>query len=167
MAACACSVGNTNTGELSCKGLMGIARKLIVVNKYDSTGARNGIDVSGGTVLNQAYVDALINNTDASKRWYPTPLLDNVEDLKGDSLTETLNSTEELFISEGVRNFTGVMVKETPKMLGILKSMRCVNNAVYIVDKEGKPTGEMSADGNTLYPVDVSSYLGCNVNQNN
>ena len=157
MAACECSSGNSNTGIVSCKAMMSVTRKLIVVQKYDSTGARNGIDVSGVTTLDQAYVTALINQTDATKRWFPLPKVDNVEDTKGDSKTETANSDEVFFISEGARTFTGVMFKETPQSLAQVKAMRCVDNAVFIVDRLGNLIGELSDDLKTLYPVDVNS----------
>lgn len=153
---CICGGGNSNSGILSCRGLMGVGRKLIVVQKYNSLGVRNSIDVTGATTIDQAFFDALVNQADVSKRFYPLPLMDNIEDVKGDSLKETLNSNEELFISEGIRTFTGVMVEQSAKFLSVLKSMRCTNNAVYIIDKGGKLIGELSDDGTLLYPIDVS-----------
>lgn len=136
---------------------MAVTRKLIVVQKYDSTGVRNFIDVGAGhAAIDQAYFDALINHTDESKRIFPLPKLDNVDDVKGDPTSETLNSQEILPISDGIRTFTGVMVKESAKMVEVLEAMRCVNNAVYMIDKEGKLIGEMSSDGTKLYPVDVA-----------
>ena len=156
MAQCSCSAGNSNTGTLSCKQMIGVARKLIVVQKTDSTGTRNSIDITGSTNLDQAFFDALVNNSDTSKRWYPLPNVDNVEDVTSDPLTETLNSQEVLYIKQGIRTWSGVMVQETPKTYGDLVAMQCVDNAVYVIDSEGQLIGEVSSDGTKLYPLDIT-----------
>ena len=151
MRACNCSSSFANTGTPSCKNLFAVARKLILVPTYDSTGARNKI--AAGDTINAAYYSAAINNADTTKRWYPTPLIDNIEDVRAEPIIETLASQKKLFIQDGVRTFKGMIVMESNILIDKLSAFKCKDFSAYIIDKDRNLIG--SYDGTDLYPVQV------------
>jgi hypothetical protein len=121
-----------------------------MVPKFDSTGALNKITLPA--TLNAAYFTALINNVDRSKRWYPLPKFVNVATPKGESVYETFEDQSKKFVSEGVRTLTAVLPAFNPNYLSVLKSGRCADMAVYIVDKNGALVGLTNGEANVLYP---------------
>lgn len=153
MSFCSCKNGLSNTGTPACESIQSVTKKLIYLPLRNSAGVRNGIDITD--VIDQTYLDARINDSDESQRWYPTPYIENVEDTKGDSVFESLNSGSNIFIQEGPRTFTGVHIKASSQFLGKLKSGRCVDFGVYLIDIDGNLTGSVSTDGTKLYPVAV------------
>lgn len=152
---CSCgTLGFSNTGTPGCQTIASVARKLIFVPYFNEAGDVNSIALSPAPALDKAWFDAKIV-ADADKRWYPTPLIDNVVDERGDDITEGLDSGKEIFIQEGQRTFTGVMIKQSTTFLGKLKSMRCGSLGVFIIDKEGNLIGSINAAGDELQPIRV------------
>ena len=155
MADCSCTSKYSNSGTPNCLGdLIGAARKLILVSRYDNTGALNKVSLPA--TLNQAFFDALINNTDRSKRWYPLPKFVNVTMPKEDSVFETFEDGSKKFVREGVRTFTAVLPGTGPQYLSVLKSARCSDMAVYIVDKNGALVGLTNGEPDVLYPFAIN-----------
>ena len=150
MSACKCNVSLSNTGKSSCEPIANVIKKIIIVNIYDSTGAKNFVDTTA--TFNAAYFTGKLNETDASKRWFPTPSILNVTSAKADSVFETFADTSKIFIHEGVRSFEGVMPNLSPAYLGKLKSVRCAEVGIYIVDKDGSLIGATTEAGK-LYPI--------------
>jgi hypothetical protein len=101
--------------------------------------------------------DDLINEPDASKRWFPLPYFENVELPKADSQFEEANSGRMVFLRQGKRSFSGELWAEdsTPTLLGKLQNNRCVDFGVYIVDVNGNLVG--SKVGTDLYPIPVDN----------
>lgn len=153
MSFCNCNYGLGNTGLPGCESLQSVTRKLILVPLYKSDGTRNSIAKTD--VIDEAYLIARLNDVNESARWYPTPEVDNVENTKADSLFESLNSGKNVFIQEGVRSFSGVFIKQGPTFLGKLKTGRCVDFGVYMIDIDGNLFGYISKDKQELYPIAV------------
>jgi len=99
----------------------------------------------------------LINEADASKRWFPLPNFENVELPKADSQFEEANSGRMVFLRQGKRSFAGELWAEdsTPTLLGKLQNNRCVDFGVYIVDVTGNLVGSKVNGG--LYPIAVDN----------
>jgi hypothetical protein len=116
-------------------------------------GTLNGIDLSAPLPT----WNSLINEPDASKRWFPLPAFENVELPKAESQFEEANSGRMAFLREGKRSFTGELWGEdsTPTLLGKMKAGRCVNFGVYVVDVTGNLIG--SKVGGYLYPIPVDN----------
>lgn len=150
---CSCPEGLLNLGTPSCDGVQSVTKKLIYVPIRNSAGVRNSI--LSTDVIDEAFLTAKINHADETQRWYPSPFIENVEDVKGDSTFESLNSGKNIFIQEGVRTFNGVHIKQGSTFLGKLKSGRCVDFGVYMIDIDGSLIGSISTDGLELYPVAV------------
>lgn len=151
---CDCGAGLSNTGN-GCSPIMKTAKMLIAVPIYDNDGTRNGITLAD--TLNQAYFDALINQIDVSKRWFPYPQMKNVEDVRGDNKTETFKDQSQLFVSEGIRSFKAWIVglDATTVIKGKIEAGRCVKMGFFIIDLDGNLIGNISADGLTLYPIRI------------
>lgn len=153
MKMCDCSLSYTNTGTPDCKTLMAVAKKLILVPTFDSTGARNKI--AAGATLNAAYFVALIDQADKSKRWYPLPEVTNVEDMRGEPVYETLADGKKVFVSDANRTFKAWLIKQPAQLKAKLDQWRCLSMSVFVVDKEGNLIGK--TDGTDFYPVAVDN----------
>lgn len=154
---CSCSFGLANTGW-DCSPVMGVTQKLIFVPYYDSTGVQNYMDLS--TTLNQAYFTALINQSDATKRWYPTPEILEVKNLRGDPTVQDFANGSKIFVKQGTRNIEGMMVDKlaTPNMDRAMNSLRCTGDlGVFLVTKDSAIVGVPSSDRTKLYPIKIDS----------
>jgi hypothetical protein len=153
MAGCNCNAGLGNTGRPGCVPIQSVTSKLIMVPLNANDGTLNGIDLSAPLPT----WNSLVNEPDASKRWFPLPAFENVELPKAESQFEEANSGRMAFLREGKRSFTGELWGEdsTPTLLGKMKAGRCVNFGVYVVDVTGNLIG--SKVGGYLYPIPVDN----------
>ena len=153
MIGCDCNAGLSNTGRPNCVPIFGITSSLIIVPIYANDGTKNGIDLASAL---PTWSD-LVNEDDASKRWFPLPAFENVELPKADSLFEEANSGRQVYLRQGKRSFAGELWAEdsTPTFLGKLAKSRCVDFGIYIVDVLGNLIG--SQEGGYLYPIPVDN----------
>lgn len=153
MIGCNCNAGLSNTGRPNCVPIFGITSSFIMVPLVANDGTRNGIDLSATLPV----WNDLVNQADASKRWFPLPSFENVELPKADSLFEEANSGRMVFLRQGKRSFAGELWAEdsTPTLLGKLQRNRCVDFGMYIVDVNGNLVG--SEEGGYLYPIPVDN----------
>jgi hypothetical protein len=153
MAGCNCNAGLGNTGRPGCVPIQSVTSKLIMVPLTANDGTLNGIDLSAPLPT----WNSLVNEADASKRWFPLPAFENVELPKAESQFEEANSGRMAFLREGKRSFSGELWGEdsTPTLLGKMKAGRCVGFGVYVVDVQGNLIG--SKVGGYLYPIPVDN----------
>ena len=147
---CKCNSGLSNTGQPNCITLQSVTSRLILVPLKDATGALNKVSLT--TFPTWA---SLFNELDATKRWYPLPVFENVEMAKADSTFEEAPSGRKVFIKSGKRSFAGELWSQTPTFLAKLESNRCSDFGFYIVDVNGSLVG--SKVGNDLYPIPVDN----------
>lgn len=150
---CKCESGLSNTGTPNCVTLQSVTSKLIMLPLEDSTGTRNFIDLT--TAPTVASITALINQSDATKRWFPLPVFEKVELPKADSTFEEAPSGRKLFIKQGKRSFSGELWNGSTQLLGKIQDNRCVEFGVFIVDVNGNLVG--SKEGTKLYPIPVDN----------
>lgn len=150
---CNCNSGLSNTGRPNCVPLQSVTSKMIMVPLKANDGSLNYIDLTAPLPT----WDDLINEVDASKRWFPLPNFENVELPKADSQFEEANSGRMVFLRQGKRSFSGELWAEdsTPTLLGKLQNNRCVDFGVYIVDVNGNLVGSKVNGG--LYPIPVDN----------
>lgn len=150
---CNCNAGLSNTGRPNCVPIQSVTSKLILVPLKANDGSSNFIDLTAPV---PTWSD-LVNEVDASKRWFPTPGFENVELPKADSQFEEANSGRMVFLRQGKRSFSGELWAEdsSPTLLSKLQNNRCVDFGVYIVDVNGNLVGSKVADG--LYPIPVDN----------
>lgn len=152
---CNCNVGLSNTGKPNCVPVQSVTSKLILVPLVSNAGVTNKINLTAPFVA--PVWSALVNNPDASLRYYPLPNFENVELAKADTVFEEANSGKMAFLRQGKRSFAGELwaSDSTPTFLGKLASGRCVEFGVFIVDVNGSLIG--SKVGNYLYPITVDN----------
>lgn len=150
---CNCNMGLSNTGRPNCVPIQSVTSKMIMVPLKDSTGADNFIDLSSALPT----WSTLINEADASKRWFPLPVFENVDLPKADSTFDEANSGRMVFIRQGKRSFAGELWAEdsSPTLLGKLQNNRCVDFGVYLIDVNGNLVGSKVGEG--LYPIPVDN----------
>lgn len=150
---CNCNSGLSNTGRPNCLPIQSVTSKLILTPLKANDGTLNGIDLTAPVPV----WDNLINEVDASKRWFPLPAFENVELAKADSQFEEANSGRMAFLRQGKRSFAGELWAEdsSPQLLAKLQNNRCIDFGVYIVDVNGNLVG--SKIGDFLYPIPVDN----------
>lgn len=134
---CKCDVGLSNTGT-ACTPIQSVQKKIVVVPYRDSNGNVNEIDVNA-TTFDSAYFTARVNDTDRTKRWFPLPQMKNIVDERGDDIREEFEDGTSVFIQQGARTFTGVVIEEwgnSPQFLAKLRDVSCVEVGVFIIDKD-------------------------------
>jgi hypothetical protein len=159
---CDCNASLQNSGVPNCVYIPNVTYKLWVTPTFDSTGAKNYIDTTA--TLDATFFDDLLNagrsgatNTDDKQRLYPIGAFKNVEDVRGDDITESFNDNDIAFIQEGTRTFTGVIIdRASPTLLGKMKSWRCSQISAYIIDIDGNIYGNGS-EADKLYPFRLNS----------
>ena len=154
MALCLCSLTLGNTGTPSKQTIAAVTKKVVFVPLYADDGTRNS--VASTDTLNLAYFTALVNNADASKRWYPTPEIKNITDERADPTVETFTDNTTAIAAQGVRSFLGLANNMGGVFLSKLQAIKCNKVGVYFIDECGKLVGTVSADGLSLYPVAIS-----------
>lgn len=150
---CNCNAGLANTGRPNCLPIQSVTSKLIMVPLTANDGTANYLDLTSPL---PTWSD-LINEADASKRWFPLPNFENVELPKADSQFEEASSGRMVFLRQGKRSFSGELWAEdsSPTLLSKLQNNRCVDFGVYIVDVNGNLVG--SKQGTGLYPIPVDN----------
>jgi hypothetical protein len=152
MASCTCTLTNANTGTPNKQPIEKVGKKIYLQQLIADDGTVNEIDCAG--TLDQAALDALINNADDSKRLYPLPLIDNIEDVRADAILETLNSGQNIKVQDGTRTFTGVIVSQGPVFLGQLENWSCGKFGAYAIDDCGAMIGNGATAGK-LRPIRI------------
>lgn len=158
---CSCLEVLGNTGQSNCPALFKVMKKAFIVPTFDSTGARNKIDKN--TVLSQAVLDAYINNTDKSVRWYPTPDFDSVTGERSESVFHTAPSGRKVKVKDGTRTVNAQLWQQDAVMLDQLSALNCRDWSMYIVDSVGSIRGSVrTGDTTNLYPIriDKASFDG-------
>lgn len=154
-ALCSCGVSLQNTGTPGCIPIRDVTKQIILVPLVANDGTENYIDPAD--TLNSAYFTALFNQSDDSKRWYPVGPFKNVTSERADPIKETFEDGSSVFIRQGVRNFSAMILKGGPELLSQLNSNRCSTFGAYIVDASGSITGKIKNGDGYLYPIEIQA----------
>lgn len=143
-----------NSGRTACDSIPSVMQGGFFVFTNDSTGAKNKIALTD--TINDAYITALINQTDATKRWYPTGTLENIGGERAEPVFAEANSGRKIRLRDGIRNVTAEMWEEGSSLLQEWEKAGCPQISYYFVDDEGKLVGMVinPEDGN-LYPIKI------------
>jgi len=147
---CQCAGTPINPGMSGCLPMVSRTKFYIFVNRTDSTGALNSI--AAGTVLNQAYVTARLNDVDTTKRWLITPEIFGLESPPAEMETED---------RDGIPVPTGEQIKQpttyhhskeeaNPALIAFYDSITCEDKAVYAITRTGQVAGMNDGNGNLL-----------------
>jgi hypothetical protein len=151
MADCLCGTGLGNLGLSSCVVNRNVTNKLFFVPVYDSTGVKNKLDLTG--TINEATITALINQSDASKRWYLSPVFENVVKATADTTFEEAPSQRKKRIKAGKKSFSAEHWDVSPQLEGKYNEYLCGGWGVIELDIDGNLIGKKV--GTDLYPIPV------------
>ena len=151
MADCLCGTGLGNLGLSSCVVNRNVTNKLFFVPVYDSTGVKNKLDLTG--TINEATIIALINQSDASKRWYLSPVFENVVKATADTTFEEAPSQRKKRIKAGKKSFSAEHWDVSPQLEGKYNEYLCGGWGVIELDIDGNIIGKKV--GTDLYPIPV------------
>ncbi len=151
---CACNGSILNTGTPNKQRVVASGVGLIAVRMKADDGTLNQILASD--VIDQAYVDAKINEEDDSKRWYPIGNFRNEEDTRADPITETFSDGGSVITQQGVRTYVGWLINFAPAYVGVLESLKCFDFGLFVIDSCGAITGSISKDKTALRPIRVN-----------
>jgi len=164
MSASFCGCGgstNGNTGTVTGKGVtFKKTVSMILVQKYDSTGALNEIKESDfvNGVLPESFKDDMIYNSDPSKRWHPINQLETVDSVRGDralSSAETGENTQTTAVA--IRPFSAMVSYGGCVFLRNLERFACDQLAVFLIDNCGTLKGEVKrTDLTNLRPLAIA-----------
>lgn len=153
---CICNNGLSNTGLPLCVKVQKVIKKFVFVPLVADDGTLNYVNPA--STLDSSWVQALINNTDKSKRWFPTPEIKNIDTPKENPVYESYNDASSNFIREGVRKFEGLIPLCPPMYKSKLESVRCNqgNVGIYLIDLEGNLVGLTNGSDSYLYPIPIN-----------
>jgi len=132
---CSCDAGKQNVQASRCKNLEQIARRLIIVPEFKADGTK--YEFATVATVTSANMISAINAADIDNRIFPIAKMEQVEEMRAESMVQEFNSGNLAKIDDGKREFTGLIPYGDPILLKKLKSWSCQKFGVYIVDKNG------------------------------
>lgn len=155
MALSVCATTFNNSGTINCAPVMQDARKLIFVPTFAADGTRNKI--SNTAIFTQVTMQALIDQADPTKRWYPTPELENVKSERAASTFETGSTGRRYKAKPGIRSYSFDVMNQWGLYQAVFESFACADMSVYIVDAFGQLIGmNQETDDGYMYPIRIS-----------
>lgn len=155
---CSCGTGGQNTGQPSCVPQIERVAMLVLVRTFADDGTRNKINASDfvAGVLPDTFVEAKINHADRSKRWFITPKINSVTDVRSEPITFDVDGIP-MQISQGTRTFLGSYYAKlgSPKFAGVLNSFNCQDMSYFEITVDGAILG--IDNGTEMLPIDIES----------
>ncbi|MHC5059128.1 MAG: hypothetical protein ACYTKD_31120, partial [Planctomycetota bacterium] len=128
--------------------------KKIFVPIFAADGTRNKILASD--TLDQAYIDARINDPDPTKRWYPVGEFVTYTSERAAPTLETFANNQSNVTEEGARVITLQLNDYPAKDKRKLDALACGRFGEFQIDKCGNLRGIENADQSELYPIEVN-----------
>jgi hypothetical protein len=138
---CRCAGQPLNPGQAGCIPMAGRDKYLILFDYINSDGDYNG--VPAGTVLNQAWITAKLNETDMTKRWYIFPEIFSLEAGVPENETEEIDGIPFPTGEEIKQPFSYSHVKEeaTPSLKAVYDSLKCRDLGMLTITISGQLAG--------------------------
>jgi hypothetical protein len=133
MSDCVCGATLQNTGTPDCPNVIEIARHLILVPELAANGTENRVLAANG--FTPANLTPKLDASDRKDRFYPILNIENVEDVRGETVYEEMNSGKRAQVRKGFRTFTGFILDADPVLLEKLQSFGCTRFGAYVIDK--------------------------------
>ena len=155
MADCLTGFGNTGFYE-TCDSNFKVMRGAFILKTTDDDGDLNLIPY--GTEIDQAYLDARINDPDPSTRWYPVMDIEEAVSARAEATFYTAGSGAKEFVKQGARDLSFEIRKQGSEYLGQIKACSCEALSFFAVDAEGKIRGKILDKTNPesdLYPIKI------------
>jgi len=154
---CDCSaVVFGNTGENPCKQIQDVARHIGLTFTKDASGASKVYDIATQLAAFTG-MKALIDNPAPAERVYWLTELENVTNLREDSVFQTFNSGRQAKVRDGFKNFVGMLVAAPYEMLGEIKALSCKALSALVMDKSDNLIGYKGGTSADLKPIRINT----------
>ena len=151
---CECDAGLGNLGTPFCFPKFGIGRRRIYVPIFDSTGTRNSIDPA--VDIDDAFILSRINDTDATKRWYLSPVHKNQTNERDESEFEEFEDGSKFKLRTGIRKISLIFAEQDTTFLSKLEANECVDYGEFIISDNESIMGIKGAGG-LLFPIEIQA----------
>lgn len=168
MGKCNCNTGLFNLQPAGCIVKPSVTRKFVFVEYFKEDGTVNGIDLS--SAFGETQIDALINQTDKSLRWYLTDSVSNFTTERADPNTEAIDNVNYI-TSQGARTMGADFLGSSAELANKINSNNCVELGVYLIDEDNGLSGivnrdlyldpirlERNAFGKIVFPTEASIF---------
>ena len=143
---CSCTSGITNFGQPPCVDSFSPDARLVFVQYYDNLGAVNSIKSTD--TLDASFFEEKINigtedfGGDISQRWYLTETINSVEGERAESVKQEVDGIS-FNVKQGLRSYSGTFYGgiASPKYVGALRSLGCLQMGYFIIDTNGAIIG--------------------------
>jgi len=156
---CTCDTPLGNTGRPACQKKYLVVKDLILTPLIGSAGTANTYDVSAGEPT-LSTIQADLNAADPLDRIYPIRGIENVENVRDESIFQEFNSGKKVKVREGFKTFTGFVPNVDPVYVGKVKSAGCSAIGAFRLDTAGNfQFSARKSDGivTTAYPIEIDS----------
>lgn len=143
MSECVCGQGIKNTGTPTCMDIFGTMNRPWFAKRVNNAGVKNNIDLTGG-VYDQAFFEALVNETDNSSRWFPIPAVENYDWNPTDSENETTSNGNIYKLRNGVIEVMFEVYDVPASYYKKFKSMICPEMVFVFTDVDSNLVGDAS-----------------------
>lgn len=139
MSLCSCNTPVKNFGQPGCVGILERPEKIAFVQTTANDGTANNILLAD--VVNTAFVEGKINQADSSKKWFPSPVLNQVNDTRGDNNTFEIDGFA-INVSQGVRTMVFTVIDGAHQELAdAFNSLGCRDMAFWVWSVTGQIGG--------------------------
>jgi hypothetical protein len=107
--------------------------------------------------VNQTYWDALVQNSDSSKRWYPVHNVKNPTTERAESVKFTYDDGTTIALEDGARTYQLILNQMSFTFLAKLKQWECITWGIVPYDIDGRIMMEMNTAGTALIPIKASA----------
>lgn len=115
-----------NTGVRDTNIVFQTPRRIFLLRTTADDGTSNVIDLTApGTKVDQAFLDARLNELDASKRWLDVGKIENVAITKADNVTFETGGGTVFQIRDGVQTVAFSLMKQDVKLLKAFVQVKC------------------------------------------
>lgn len=153
-----------NMGQPGCVPVAQETRQMILMRYFKDDGTIPYI--ASGETINATYWNAHIQRYDGSgtlveadERWYISPTLENVEDVRADTVFQEFNSGTKVKVREGVNTKTFYIPNGTPELLAQIQKFQCEIMGVWLVDTNDAVIGNGGTSGQLRpFRIDKNSF---------
>lgn len=155
MAISACSNTLDNTGRVKCAPILAEDEQLIFVPTFAADGSVNRI--ANDAVFTQATMQALIDQADATKRWYPVGTIEEVNDERAESSFWTAASGRRYKAKKGTRTYRFELANAWGLDMKAFEKFECTEMSFFKVDANKALVGmNKDTDDGYMYPIRIS-----------
>jgi len=153
-----CSLSLNNTGVENCPSIFSATTGFFLVPLVAEDGTTNKVNLASLVANPATYISGLINQSDATKRWYPVQDIKDITNERAEATFQEFSDGSKFYVKQGVRTFTGFKPKVSSTWVGKLDNNRCAPDyGLFFITKTLDLVGKrISGDVDYLYPVQIA-----------